>query len=306
EALLEDDRDVAPRTGGGLPDPCELLERGAQRLVGQHMGAGVQGGDGCGGALGVDARHQRDVDVVRGQQLLRRRVQRHLEIPQEALAQRGVGFGGADELELLAEGDLGQGVVDVLVRGTEDRDLHGSSSRVIVRPVAAAVVRASSRRTVAAPSRPVIEGARPAASAVSTSSHCWTCPAMPIALGSEAPTPMASSGGARCGAGSPSTSQRRISPWPTSTTPRSQWSASVAGLPGGVAVEVLSRPSAPDAKRRVPTVVSSAAVAWARVPCCAVTDSTGPASQVSRSTLCTPWFSREPPLPASPRQAAAS
>ena len=137
------------------------------------MCSGSQRRDGGLGAFAVDPGDECDIDVVDVQQLMRGVVQRGADPGQEPFTQLRVGLGGGDQLELVALADLGQGVVDVLMGSAEDGDLHRFSSRVTRRPVRAAVVMASSRWTVAAPSAAEIAGSRSSRRAESTSLHCW-------------------------------------------------------------------------------------------------------------------------------------
>src|SRR5690625_1550275 len=158
--------------------------------------------------------------------------------------------------------DLIEGVRNVWMCSAEDCYLHDSTASCIDRPVSSARYIAQLRRTTDAPCAAGIAGGLPALSALSTSFHWATWPRIPIAAGSAAP--VASSLVVR-GGGVPSTSQRRICPCPSSITPVSVCKTTVAGEPGGVAVEVLICPNAPLVKRRVATVVSSASMSCPRV-----------------------------------------
>ena len=51
----------------------------------------------------------------------------------------------------------------------------------------------------------------------------------------------------------------------------------------------------PQEKFKTATVVSSVSISWAKAPYRPITERTGPAIHCRRSTVCTPWFIRDPP-----------
>src|SRR5699024_2119436 len=174
EAVFEHDRDVPVGFFSRRAYRLELVEGRAQWLVGKYVRPGPQRGDSGLSPSAVDTGDKGDVHVVHRQQLLRRIVQRGTQPAEEALPQPGVGLGDRDQLQLVALRDLGQGIVDVLVGSPKNGDLHRISSGRTRRPVRAAVVRASIKRTVAAPSAAETAGARLSEMASRKSLHCWT------------------------------------------------------------------------------------------------------------------------------------
>ncbi len=126
-ALLEQQVHGAVDLGGHGLDLVELGERGAQRLVGQHMGTGTERGDGIGATRSVDTGDHGDVDAL-GEQILGAVEGGNAEAGGVVLCDSRVGVLYTDELErgAVGAGQLVEHVVHVRMGGTDDRDpRHG-------------------------------------------------------------------------------------------------------------------------------------------------------------------------------------